>query len=439
MDDLLDLNFASPPKPSASSSSSGGAKNIQRTLNGTPIGANQGKKPDAFDFLLNGSGPSVTAQAGPTRPVSGAAVPKALSGQDGFGQGMSGSRNGSPANGSLSGVMRFDQPLRTSSGLASGFGDLHSPHSTGNATSRTSTQSSGPTSSVAPRAGPSGSNGTSTTTTSSKSDAFQDLFALSGTASSSTQKQSLADRQAQMEREKREKEERERQQFNFDGGFLDGLGGGPSAASNGGSFARSISPALAPTPAAAPKILKPLPQHAKPAGKGSFWDSQFASAGASSSSATSSTGRLPKTGNGGGMTATDRWDTPPVKRVGSSVAPPDDPFDFDALARATPGIAGSSGSESRSGIGGLEDDDDDFLGQLGKPVSQARTMESGHGQRTGDGFDEDDDDLLGELGLPAHARKQATTSVSGSSIWLHHRALHAVEEYSYRFEQADTS
>ena len=451
MDDLLDLNFSSPAKSQVGSTASGlGGGGVQRTLNGTPVNAPNSNKADAFDFLLNPSGPSDSiskqtgiATAGSSRP--GSAAPALLqptpssygnaSPNPGYKPSTSASagRMGTPGTAPINSTARMAEPLRPSSGLSMGMGG----------TTSSSSRAAGIASTSTPRP----TNGTTPVPSAqaqSKSDAFQDLFALSGGPSSSNtrgQNQSLADRQAQMEREKREKAERERRQFDFDGGFLDGLGGGAGLGTTGAGSAlagsgHSIN--SRPTGAAGngaragtpqPTILAPQPLHAS-TGKGSFWDTDFASSSApATNNAKGAAAAPPLAHKALAHLGVGRLETPPVQRTGSSAAPaiPDDPFEFDALARATPGAGASAGAGHGNGLNGGgasgrgsgngggrgtglmdgddDDDEDDFLGQLGKPAAQTRRgTRDTHGSAGGFTQDEDDD-ILGELGRPAPQRR----------------------------------
>lgn len=140
----------------------------------------------------------------------------------------------------------------------------------------------------------------------------------------------MAEKQAAMAEEKRQKEEAQRKQFEAHGAFWDNLG-----------TATSSSTALAHSPALLDDLLQPTPS------------------------------------------AVQTTATPPV------VVVPADPFDFDAFEISGTGKSGATASNSRlemrtpvshfdfgDGDGHVYDDDDDLLGELGKPAAAPATAQN---------------------------------------------------------------
>ncbi|KAL1407171.1 auxilin-like clathrin-binding protein required for normal clathrin function [Vanrija albida] len=187
---------------------------------------------------------------------------------------------------------------------------------------------------------------------SSGADAFSALLGGSGPSGTGpgAKSMTMAERQAQLAAEKAAKEEHERLQFAGDAGFWDKFGDEPSS---------SKSPTVvAPTPAPALKaaVLQPTsaptsrPSSSAPPVKstaGSLWDNDdfFSSDTVASSKASAP--------------------SPPAPS-----AAPADPWDFDALSATVPAQSSTKQSHNKEdySYGDGEDEDDDLLGELGRPV-----------------------------------------------------------------------
>lgn len=186
------------------------------------------------------------------------------------------------------------------------------------------------------------------------SDAFGDLlssFSGSGISNTSSAKQTLVERQAQLAREKQEREDKERKAFEGHGAFWDQLGGQASA-----------------KPTVQAPIIAPKPAH-----NGSLMDfDDFLAAPSKPSPSARVQSNKPL------QTPADPFDfdtlTTSTSRASSTrpeMATPSSNFDFGDFDEPDGGSSGAGPSRVPSSVA-KEPLDDDFLGDLGKPVEHVR-------------------------------------------------------------------
>lgn len=223
------------------------------------------------------------------------------------------------------------------------------------------------------------------------SDAFANLISLagSGRASPLTKNASLADRQKALAEEKQRKAELERQQFEVHDDVWDTLGSSratPVMGSSGQIVSRSAnstpfedvlmpsksaSSSRPPSALGQPEVFEPKPATAKARGGGSLWtNDDFLSVRGQ-----------------------------PGPSYVQPKVPIADPYDFDALGESI--LGGNSIDRGKTGSRTLASDFDLLDGVVPRQA----------------GVDEDQDDFLGELGRPA--KPQSSTQSSSVSVPLH--------------------
>lgn len=205
-------------------------------------------------------------------------------------------------------------------------------------------------------------------------DAFSNLMATS--SAKSTAKMSLAERQKQLEAEKLKKlQERKQQQSAAygDGQFWDALGQGSSS----GAASRTASPAL---------HAPGLNSSAQKAPPGSD-DDLFAAF--NKDTKVDNASHYPPPASGKSTPALDlsspsAWSKPaPTSNGnnGSLAIDDDDPFGLNQL-QAKPPPAASSAPAPAPAAGGNDDELDDLLGDLGRPVDEVRRKQEAQRQKT---------------------------------------------------------
>ncbi|KZP00280.1 hypothetical protein CALVIDRAFT_548511 [Calocera viscosa TUFC12733] len=198
-------------------------------------------------------------------------------------------------------------------------------------------------------------------------DAFSTLMSFGGSAAASSQL-SLADRQAKIEQERKERERKQHEEHKAQGAFWDRFGGDDLLAP---SPAPAASTSRTSTPALEPMRPSPIPEPATnpaPSASNGFDLLDFDSLGGPSSSAPAS--------------------KPASVRVSPAAAAILDPFDFDALDRpvsgsgslsapkgpsprsTTPGSFDFGDREDNRWLDNDDDDEDDILGALSRPVTE---------------------------------------------------------------------
>ena len=237
-------------------------------------------------------------------------------------------------------------------------------------------------------------------------DAFSSLLVLGDGPLGSAKKLSLADQQRQIAENKRKKEEHEKQQFTTHGSFWDNLGSSSTAASStshtpvlqedqargsavastrgSGDLDNLLSPQpVRPTqPSALRQAHTPTPLlAAQPSAEPAEWEDD------------------------------DTFLTGASQQPSRATASPSDPFDFDSLNGSLNGLAPPRGAEGlKSSSSGAR-----------TPLSAFDAEDSG---TLGSSRFDDEDDLLGELGRPVQSRAER------ASVGLSHektsRKLNAV-------------
>ncbi|WWD22767.1 hypothetical protein CI109_107260 [Kwoniella shandongensis] len=360
MDDLLDLNWSSPTTTKTSSTP---------PINATAPAPQ--KQSTAFDFLAQpapragtpnyyGSSSTPLRASTPSQPLANG--------------GVGGQRLGLGAAGA--------PPLRgsgTTTPLGSGFGTPTIPQG--------ANSNGGPN----PSASASGAGG------SVGLDAFSSLLSISSSGSATGGKNmTMAEKQAALADEKKRKAEEDRKRFEAEGAFWDNLGGGSGTKSQSTQKPNGLNELLGPPP----PIAGPSTSRVKsPVNDGILAPSP--APGTSSKPKTS-------TANSAGsfwnhfddtddlLTSSAAPRAKPPSATSRSPAPPSDPFDFDALA-AVPSHLSVNGS--RNGGSG--------------PGSGMRTPVSDFD--FGDRGDDDEEDILGDLGKPVTARPTSAQAESGPS------------------------
>ncbi|OCF43119.1 hypothetical protein I317_03088 [Kwoniella heveanensis CBS 569] len=339
MDDLLDLNWSAPSKPaSAKSTPTGGA---------TPASGAA-----SFDFLTQ------------SRPVSRTGTPNYYSSTP--------LRAATPSQPTSAALQVNNARLAPASSVASGRNTPVQPPPV---------QASG--------GGGGGGGGL---------DAFSSLLSMPSSSGANGGTMTMAQRQKVKEDEKKRQDEEDRKRFEAEGDFWDNLGSSSSTSTtavgpiqsqikvsqhppgltttNGHDYLDDF---LKPTPAGSARTKTPLQPasneivvpiaSAAPSGSkssaGTFWD-DFGD-----STASTIKNQFPPI-----ISAEQKLQKPgSFSSQSRSPAPPADPFDFDALEGAVPKPNGGDDSTIKTPLSnfdfgdGGDNDEDDILGDLGKPVT----------------------------------------------------------------------
>ncbi|WRT63308.1 uncharacterized protein IL334_000213 [Kwoniella shivajii] len=202
-------------------------------------------------------------------------------------------------------------------------------------------------------------------------DAFSSLLSMPAKTSTVNNNMSMAERQKALEDEKKRKDEEERKKFEAEGEFWDNLGGTSGVAS---SSNQPIAPVKNKPQDDFDDFLKPAPvsnrskSPLRPPSSNRFGSNTPTSGPSKSSSSSGSF--WDKHDN-----SDDLLDAPssskrlPQSNINS--APPADPFDFDALSASMTQPQPQPQPKRNGGTGNkhvLDMDEDDILGDLGRPV-----------------------------------------------------------------------